>query len=118
MATTVVKQFVATIASGSTFVWSMTNADPPFNPKLTEKAQPNWLVDWQAIPLVVNINPDDPGVKTAKVGLQISPVIIVQENDTSLTHIVSITCHDAGNPPPGARFVATYVLYAIFIDVP
>lgn len=119
MATTVVKQFVATIASGSTFVWSMTNAHPPFNPNLSEKAEPKWLVEWQAIPLVVRVlNPDDPGVATAQAGLQISPVIIVQESDTSLTHVVPITCHDAGNPPPGARFVTTYVLYAVFTDLP
>ena len=117
MAVTVVKQFVATINSGSTFVWSMLNAHPPFNKGLSDRAQPKWLVEWQAIPLVVRVNPDDPGVATAKAGLQIAPVIIVQENDTSLTHLVSITCHDAGNPPPGARFVLTYVLYAIFTDL-
>ena len=118
MATTVVKQFVATIKSGSTTRLYITNVHSPFNPNLSEKAEPKYLVEWQAIPLVVRVNPDDPGVATAKAGLQISPVIIVQEPDTSLSHIVPITCHDAGNPPPGARFVATYVLYAMFTDLP
>ena len=118
MATTMVRQFVATINSGKTFVWAMTNTNPPFNRPLRKDAKPKWIVEWQAIPLVVSVDLDSPNVATAKAGLQISPVTVVQEGDTSLTHIVPITCIDKGNPPGApARFVVTYALYAVFFDV-
>lgn len=119
MATHVVRQFVATINSGTTHRWRMLNANPPFNRELRESAKPKWLVQWQAIPLVVNVDIDDPKVAIAKAGLRVEPVTIVQEGDTSLSHIVQITCVDEGNNffTP-ARFVTTFVLYAIFYDVP
>jgi hypothetical protein len=95
----------------------MTNAHPPFNPKLSENAQPKWLVEWQAIPLILTFQSNDEVVPGCKAALQIAPVIIVQEDDTSLTNIVRITCTDEGHPPPGAKFTVTYVLYAIFTNL-
>ncbi|HEX6377319.1 MAG TPA: hypothetical protein VFZ91_16550 [Allosphingosinicella sp.] len=113
----VVEQFTATIETGQTFFWSMQNAHPPFNRDLSRRARPRWLVEWQAVPLVVEVDIDSPGIQNAKAGLEIPQVIVVQEADTSLSHRVAITCHDMGNPPPGARFIVTYVLYAIFHDI-
>lgn len=122
MAVQVVEQLVATIDSGTTFFWTMTGVHPPFNQKLKKSARPKWLTEWQAVPLVVTVGEDvldhpDPRDRTSKAGLQIPKVIVVQEPDTSLSHVVVITCTDAGNPPPGAKFTVTYVLYAIFTDV-
>jgi len=58
MAVTVIEQLVATIDSGTTISWTMTGAHPPFNPKLNKNARPKWLVEWQAIPLLVEIHGD------------------------------------------------------------
>jgi hypothetical protein len=119
MAATVVKQFVDKINSGETINFFMTNANPPFNRRLSEKAQPEVLIEWQAVPLVLSFDVGMPVNPTAKPGLMISPVTVIQENDTSLTHKVPITCIDVGNPPGSpARFVTTFVLYAVFFDVP
>jgi hypothetical protein len=127
MAVTAVEQLVATIESGTTFTWNMTSVNAPFNPSLNTTARPQWLVEWQAIPLVVEVGGDvldhpilerpHRDIRNSKPGLQIEPVTVVQEFDTSLTHIVSIKCTDVGNPPPGMHFTVTYVLYAIFTVV-
>jgi hypothetical protein len=100
----------------------MGGVNPPFNKKLSKAARPKWLVEWQAIPILEEIGADvldhpDPRILNSKAGLQITPVIVVKESDTSLTHVVSITCTDAGNPPPGMPFTVTYILYAIFTNV-
>jgi hypothetical protein len=116
VAVSVVKQFTATIKSNSVFTWLMMNASPPFNPGLTERAELPWLVEWFAVPLVVNVNLDSPGIQNAKAGIKISPVTVIQEGDTSLTHRVELTCYDVGNPGTPADFTLTYALYAVFFD--
>ncbi len=119
MATTVVKQFVATIDSGTQINWHMTGVNPPLNKRGFQNAQPEWVVQWQAVPVAWRVDILDPKVHTAKPGVMVCDVTVVQEGDTSLTHIVPIACVDVGNNffTP-ARFVLTYVLYAIFHDVP
>lgn len=118
MATYVVKQFVGTINSGATLRWHMRQASPL---EISEKTgilpKPRWIVQWQAIPLVVSIDPDDPKNATSKAGLRTEPITIIHETETSLTHIVQITCVDENNYFP-ARFVTTFVLYAVFHDIP
>jgi hypothetical protein len=111
MATQVIKQFEATINSGASFTWSMLNANPPFGPVPFPDRQPNWIVEWQAVPIFISTNQ----AFTARPGIRIDPITIVEEQDTSQTHVVRITCSDAANT--GGSFVATYVLYAIFTDV-
>ena len=122
MAVTVVEQLVATIKTGTVLTWSMSGVNPPFNKKLSKAARPKWLVEWQAIPILEEIGADvldhpDPRIRNSKAGLRVDAPLVVKESDTSLTHIVSITCIDAGNPPPGMPLTVTYVLYAIFTDV-
>jgi hypothetical protein len=113
MAVTVVKQFLGTIRSGSTFTWNMGNANPPFPPVPFEDRQPIWIVDWQAV--VIFFSPDNPQGASATPGIRIDPVTIVTELDTSQTHVVTLSCIDHSNI--GVGFTATYVLYAIFIDI-
>jgi hypothetical protein len=122
MAVTVVEQLVATIKTGTTFTWTMSGVNPPFNKNLSKGARPKWVVEWQAIPILEEIGADvldhpDPRIQNSRAGLRVAEPVVVREHDTSLTHIVSITCTDAGNPPPGMPFTVTYVLYAIFTDV-
>jgi hypothetical protein len=113
MATQVIKQFLGTIRSGTSFTWSMANANPPFPDVNFNDRQPKWIVEWQAVPIF--LAPDTPAADPAKPGIRIDPVTIVEEQDTSQTHVFTITCSDFANT--GAGFVATYVLYAIFTDV-
>jgi hypothetical protein len=117
MAVTAVFQFTATIESNSVFIWSMTNAHPPFNSNLSERARPKHLVEWQAVPILVRGDIDSPGIQNAKAGIKVSEVMVIQEGDTSLTHRVQLTCHDVGNSTRPSHFVLTYALYAIFTDV-
>jgi hypothetical protein len=113
MATFVIKQFLATINSGSTFTWFMHGANPPFPDVPFEDRQPNWIVEWQAVPIF--ISPSSPDAARALPGIRVDPITIIEEQDTSQTHVVTISCHDFANT--GAGFVATYVLYAVFFDV-
>lgn len=117
MAVTVFEQFAATLSAGSTIFWTMTDAHPPFNPNVNPEARPQFLLEWQAIPILTTVDPASPGIRNIRPALEISQVIIVQEHDTSHSHQLAITCHDLGNPPPGSQFVVTYVLYAIRTDI-
>ena len=116
MATTVVKQFVATINSGATVWWDMTGVNPPFNRRLRDSAEPKWIVSWQAVPLVVTVD-DVAANVNSKSGLIVNTVYVIQEPDTSLTHRVQIACVDANSLFAPAPFVTTYALYAVFHDV-
>ena len=128
MAVTVIEALVSTIETGHTMFWTITGVDPPFNKGLSRKARPPRLVEWQAVPLLVEIGSDvldrpvlerpHRELRNIKAGLQITTISVVQEDDTSISHIVPITCFDAGNAAPGMHFTVTYVLYAICTDVP
>ena len=117
MAVTAVFQFTATIESNSVVNWLMTKAHPPFNPNLSEGARPKHLVEWQAVPILVHVDIDSPGIQNAKAGIKVSEVMVIQEGDTSLTHRVQLTCNDVGNPTRPSHFILTYALYAIFTDI-
>lgn len=113
MATYVIKQFLATIRSGTSFTWFMHNTNPPFPDVNYPDRQPNWIVEWQAVPIF--LSPDAPPAAAAVPGIRVDPITILEEQDTSQTHVVAITCTDAANT--GVGFTATYVLYAVFFDV-
>jgi hypothetical protein len=113
VATYVIKQFLATINSGSSFRWFMHNANPPFPAVPFEDRQPNWIVEWQAVPIF--FSPNAPPGAAALPGIRVDPVSIVEEQDTSQTHAITIVCSDFGST--GVGLVVTYVLYAVFFDV-
>ncbi len=110
MATYVVEQLTSTIDSGATLTWSMANVNPPL-PELAQpdKEQPKWIVMWQAAP----INVIGPGVP----GITVAPVTIILETDTTQTHVVTISCDENEGELAGISFLATYTLYAVFINV-
>lgn len=61
--------------TGTTFVWTMTGVNPPFNKNLSKGARPKWLVEWQAIPILEEIGADvldhpDRRIQDSKAGLQ------------------------------------------------
>lgn len=119
MATTVVRQFVGTIRVGTTVRWRLGPVTGPFNRAASQGAKPEMILYWQAVPLFSSIAIDSPRIATARAGLIVGPITVVQEADTSLTHVVPITCIDEGNPPgTSARFVTTYALYYVKFDVP
>jgi len=123
MSTTVVKQFVATINSGSQVNWVMSGVCPLFNQELRRDAQPKWVVQWQAVPLIVDFDAsalDDPKFPSARAGMIVGTVTVVQEGwNRPLSHVVTVSCTDIGNNIlTPVKFVVTYVLYAIFHDVP
>lgn len=117
MATQVIKQFLSTIHSGTSFTWSMGNANPPFPDVDYPDRQPQWIVEWQAAPIFIALDTTPPPgtVLNQRPGIRLDPVTIVEEEDTSQTHIFTLTCSDLANT--GVGFVLTYVLYAIFTDV-
>lgn len=115
MAVTVVKQFVATMNANSSFVWRMTDLSPGFNPRIQRDANPKWIVQWQAVPVLTDVDIDSPGIELERLGIAIVEVVIVKEGD-NLTHQITLVCKDLGRPPSGSRSVLTYALFAVFID--
>ena len=118
MATQVIKQFLSTIHSGTSFTWSMGNANPlSLDVDYPDRQPQSRIVEWQAAPIFIAlVTLPPPGtVLNQRPGIRLDPVTIVEEEDTSQTHIFTLTCSDLANT--GVGFVLTYVLYAIFTDV-